>query len=220
MSDTTHYALSQDYEQMFVLLENGPLLGFVDYEHGSTLRDPVQIKRVADGKYFEYRAGVRGFGYINAFSKDAKDKFVEQCRKYNLSFIVPNADAEARAEELEEYIAKLVCELTDGKLSKPYDISVITDEVESIYRAYAEDEIAKATAKTEAENARLRAELETAKQVAASAQAVAQEAWAGEIPSPLPGHKRANEEELLAQVEHLNCPLCGGSGHIGDCEGD
>lgn len=74
--------------------------------------------------------------------------------------------------------------------------------------------------KAEAEVARLRAELETAKQVAASAQAVAQEAWAGEIPSPLPGHKRANEEELLAQVEHLNCPLCGGSGHIGDCEGD
>lgn len=74
--------------------------------------------------------------------------------------------------------------------------------------------------KAEAENARLRAELETAKQVAASAQAVAQEAWAGEIPSPLPGHKRANEEELLAQVEHINCPLCGGSGHIGDCEGD
>ena len=97
MSDTTHYALSQDYELMFALLENGPLLGFVDYEHGSTLRDPVQIKRVADGKYFEYRAGVRGFGYINAFSKDAKEKFVEQCRKYNLSFIVPNPDAEARA---------------------------------------------------------------------------------------------------------------------------
>lgn len=128
--------------------------------------------------------------------------------------------AEARAEELEEYIAKLVCELTDGKLSKPYDISVITDEVESIYRAYAEDEIAKATAKTEAENARLRAELETAKQVAASAQAVAQEVWAGEIPSPLPGHKRANEEESLAQVEHLNCPLCGGSGHVDDCDHD
>lgn len=101
MSDTPHYALSQDYELMFVLLENGPLLGFVDYEQGSTLRDPVQIKRVADGKYFEYRAGVRGFGYINAFSKDAKDKFVEQCRKYNLSFIVPNAAAEARAEKAE-----------------------------------------------------------------------------------------------------------------------
>lgn len=72
----------------------------------------------------------------------------------------------------------------------------------------------------EAENARLRAELETAKQVAASAQAVAQEAWAGEIPSPLPGHKRASEDELLAHVVHLDCPLCGGSGHIGDCEGD
>lgn len=153
MSDTTHYALSQDYEQMFVLLENGPLLGFVDYD--STLRDPVQIKRVPDGKGYEYRAGVRGIGYINAWGKNAQGKFVEQCRKYNLSFIVPNADAEARAEELEEYIAKLVCELTDGRLSEPYDISVITDEVESIYRAYYEDEISKATAKAEAENARL-----------------------------------------------------------------
>lgn len=70
--------------------------------------------------------------------------------------------AEDRAEELEEYTAKLVCELTDGKLSKPYDISVITDEVESIYRAYYEDEISKATAKTEADNARLRDALQTA----------------------------------------------------------
>ena len=63
--------------------------------------------------------------------------------------------AEARADELETYISKLVCELTDGNMSKPYDISVITDEVEAIYRAYSEDEIAKATAKAEAENARL-----------------------------------------------------------------
>ena len=48
--------------------------------------------------------------------------------------------------------------------------------------------------KAEAENARLKAELEIAKQVAASAQAVAEQAWDGEIPSPLPGHKRANED--------------------------
>ena len=63
--------------------------------------------------------------------------------------------AEARADELEDYIAKLVSELTDGKLSKPYDISVITDEVEAIYRAYSEDEIAKSTEKAEAEVMRL-----------------------------------------------------------------
>lgn len=107
MSDTPHYALSQDYELMFVLLENGPLLGFVDYEHGSTLRDPVQIKRVADGKYFEYRAGVRGLGYLNAWGKNAKDMFIEKCRKYNLSFIVPNADAEARAETAGAEVARL-----------------------------------------------------------------------------------------------------------------
>lgn len=93
MSDSKHYMLSQDYERMLVLLEEGPLLGFVDFDHGSTLRDPVQIKRVTDGKYFEYRAGVRGIGYINAWGKDAKEKFVDQCRKYSLSYIVPNAEA-------------------------------------------------------------------------------------------------------------------------------
>lgn len=63
--------------------------------------------------------------------------------------------AEARADELETYIAKLVCELTDGRLSEPYDISVITDEVEAIYRAHTEEAVVKATAKAEADNARL-----------------------------------------------------------------
>ena len=108
--------------------------------------------------------------------------------------------AEERARETELVNNSIMCVVEDYQRDMP------------VLQARAE--------KAEAENARLRAELETAKQVAASAQAVAQEAWAGEIPSPLPGHKRANEEELLAQVEHLNCPLCGGSGHIGDCEGD
>lgn len=59
--------------------------------------------------------------------------------------------AEASADELETYIAKLVCELTDGRLSEPYDISVITDEVEAIYRAHTEEAVVKATAKAEAD---------------------------------------------------------------------
>lgn len=115
--------------------------------------------------------------------------------------------AEARAEKVAQYAGKCAAKALD-KAAQLETMRATLNTAES--RAE----------KAEAENARLRAELETAKQVAASAQAVAQEAWAGEIPSPLPGHKRANEEELLAQVEHLNCPLCGGSGHIGDCEGD
>lgn len=68
------------------------------------------------------------------------------------------------------------------------------------------------------ESARLRAELETARYVAASAQSVAEAAWGGEIPSPLPGHKHMTEDDLAAMDAHLDCPLCGGSGHIGDCD--
>ena len=46
-SETPHYTISQDYERMLVLLEAGPLLGFVDYEEG--IRDPVRIRRFLVG---------------------------------------------------------------------------------------------------------------------------------------------------------------------------
>ena len=44
---------------------------------------------------------------------------------------------------------------------------------------------------------------------------VAAAAWGGEIPSPLPGHTHMTEEEF---TERYNCPWCGGSGHIDDCD--
>lgn len=43
-------------------------------------------------------------------------------------------------------------------------------------------------------------------------------AWGGEIPSPLPGHTHMTEEEACAMFDHLNCPWCGGSGHVDDCD--
>lgn len=46
---------------------------------------------------------------------------------------------------------------------------------------------------------------------------VAKMAWDGEIPSPLPGHE-SSEEKMIEQVEYLNCPACGGSGQVGDCD--
>lgn len=46
---------------------------------------------------------------------------------------------------------------------------------------------------------------------------VAKMAWGGEIPSPLPGHN-SSEEKMIEQFEYLNCPCCGGSGHVGDCD--
>ncbi|WP_304736538.1 hypothetical protein [uncultured Desulfovibrio sp.] len=69
-----------------------------------------------------------------------------------------------------------------------------------------------------AENKKLKKELDFSRKIAAEQHEVAKQAWGGEIPSPLPGHKSMTEEEMVAMFEHLNCPWCGGSGHVGDCE--
>lgn len=65
---------------------------------------------------------------------------------------------------------------------------------------------------------RLRKEVSTLKKELDSAREVAKMAWGGEIPSPLPGHPEPSEEEMAAMFERLNCPWCGGSGHVGDCK--
>lgn len=77
---------------------------------------------------------------------------------------------EAERNELETYVPKLVYALTDGKMSKPYDIPVITDAVESIYQEY----IREAVAKTEAENERLQGMVDWLAHYCASAHAAFQ----------------------------------------------
>lgn len=62
---------------------------------------------------------------------------------------------------------------------------------------------------------RLCRELELARKHAVTMSEVAAAAWGGEIPSPLPGHTHMTEEEF---TERYNCPWCGGSGHIDDCD--
>lgn len=62
---------------------------------------------------------------------------------------------------------------------------------------------------------RLCRELELARKHAVTMSEVAAAAWDGEIPSPLPGHTHMTEEEF---TERYNCPWCGGSGHIDDCD--
>ena len=62
---------------------------------------------------------------------------------------------------------------------------------------------------------RLCRELELARKHAVTMSEVAAAAWEGEIPSPLPGHTHMTEEEF---TERYNCPWCGGSGHIDDCD--
>lgn len=62
---------------------------------------------------------------------------------------------------------------------------------------------------------RLCRELELARKNSVIMSEVAAAAWGGEIPSPLPGHTHMTEEEF---TERYNCPWCGGSGHIDDCD--
>lgn len=62
---------------------------------------------------------------------------------------------------------------------------------------------------------RLCQELELARKHSVIMSEVAAAAWGGEIPSPLPGHTHMTEEEF---TERYNCPWCGGSGHIDDCD--
>ena len=58
-------------------------------------------------------------------------------------------------------------------------------------------------------------ELELARKHAVTMSEVAAAAWGGEIPSPLPGHTHMTEEKFS---ESYDCPWCGGSGHIDDCD--
>ena len=44
---------------------------------------------------------------------------------------------------------------------------------------------------------------------------VAAAEWGGKIQSPMPGHTHITEEDFS---ERYNCPWCGGSGHIDDCD--
>ena len=62
---------------------------------------------------------------------------------------------------------------------------------------------------------RLCREVELATKRAVAMSEVAAAAWEGEIPSPLPGHTHMTEEGF---TERYNCPWCGGSGHIDDCD--
>lgn len=141
---------------------------------------------------------------------DADYAFVKAAARmiYNLRTALEAAEARAKRAEKEEgfLTAKL---LQTGCLIIPHG-SFFLENVPKI--------IARELQALKAENTRLRAELETARQLAASAHATAQAAWGGEIPSPLPGHKHMTEGDLAAMDARLDCPLCGGSGHIGDCD--
>lgn len=48
-------------------------------------------------------------------------------------------ETEKERDELDNYVSRLIWNLTDGRLSRPYDLSIVLDEVETIYREYYEN---------------------------------------------------------------------------------
>ena len=52
--------------------------------------------------------------------------------------------AEARISELESWGSRLVCELTDGKMSKLHDVKTIVNEVNDTWNELVRQEVAKA----------------------------------------------------------------------------
>ena len=67
----------------------------------------------------------------------------------------PNHPAVIRAEKAEDYAEKLIYAVTDGNMSKTYDVQVVADEVSRIWQAYTDEKVAKARAEAEANVARL-----------------------------------------------------------------
>ena len=78
-----NYPMSADWELLRQTLEKSPVFGLVDYEG---LRDAVVVRKWQNG---EYRASVRGVGYIEG----RWDEFLESAKKYNLKFVIPDAHA-------------------------------------------------------------------------------------------------------------------------------
>ena len=96
---------------------------------------------------------------------------------------------------------------------------ITTKELASIRSAAIGDMLGDSKALDEMGSAatifRLCWELELSRKHAVTMSEVAAAAWGGEIPSPLPGHTHITEEDFS---ERYNCPWCGGSGHIDDCD--
>ena len=98
-------------------------------------------------------------------------------------------------------------------------MSITTEELARIRTAAVGDMLGDSKALDEIGPAatifRLCREMELARKHAVTMSEVAAAAWGGEIPSPLPGHTHMTEEEFS---ESYNCPWCGGSGHVDDCD--
>lgn len=98
-------------------------------------------------------------------------------------------------------------------------MTITTEELDRIRAAAVGDMLGDSKALDEMGPAatifRLCRELELARKHAITMSEVAAAAWDGETPSPLPGHNHMTEEEFS---ESYNCPWCGGSGHVDDCD--
>lgn len=89
MSTNHKYNTSSDYEHLFALMQETPVVCMVDYDE--RCRDIAST--LFSGSMFS--VSVRGMAYISAFSKE---EFIRQCGELNLEFIDPYSSKQSRCE--------------------------------------------------------------------------------------------------------------------------
>lgn len=87
IKDVIETGFSTRYSHLVDLMQKESVICFVDYGD-RPCRDIAKTAYDSTGKIFEIRA--RGIGYLWA---ESPQEFIEQCRKYNVSFLPPSAIA-------------------------------------------------------------------------------------------------------------------------------
>lgn len=165
MSNTTHTPVTPEYLDELEALHKAATPGewYLDYDYspfGDGLRIGVKgestLPRVMDdgsaGGEYGATTTLENMKFIVA-SHDALPALIAEVRRLNAALSEQTAraeKAEAERDELEEWGCKLVYEITDGRLSKCYDVDVVEDEVSFQWQKYVDSKVAE----TQAESAK------------------------------------------------------------------
>jgi len=84
------YTMSKDYCTLYHLVKVSRIICVVNYDtkiDGYQIRDVCQSQVIKDSEIIDI--GCRGYSYIWATNKD---DFIEQCKRKDLEYFIPNKD--------------------------------------------------------------------------------------------------------------------------------
>ena len=121
---------SNNYEMLFELIKTQRVICYVDYNRFSQHRiigddepiwDICEAQFRTDGDSF-YELLSRGHCY---FYTKSKDKFIEKCKKYQVSFVLPTQSATDLASSLLELFSPIVFETPEALHAKAKELDCI-----------------------------------------------------------------------------------------------